>query len=68
MVVSGLPSSKADVQMSLLDFSNRPTAVIRGVVHERLQIAYSVGKLEKNGGLFFCGKPKYCQLSTLLNI
>ena len=47
---------------------SRPTAVIRGVVHERLQIAYSVGKLEKNGGLFFCGKPKYCQLSTLLNI
>jgi len=35
---------------------------------ERPLLAYSVEKLEKNGGMFFCRKPKHSELRTALGM
>ena len=35
---------------------------------ERPKVAYSVEKLGKNGGLFFCGKPKHSEFPTALSM
>jgi hypothetical protein len=43
------------------DLSGRPE-----ICDEQQQSAYSVEKLEKNGGLFFCRKPKHSDLRTAL--
>ena len=39
-----------------------------GIVGECLFLAYSVEKLEKNGGMFFCRKPKPSELRTALGM
>jgi hypothetical protein len=32
------------------------------------KLAYSVEKLEKNGGLFFCREPKHSELRAAVNM
>ena len=38
------------------------------MAESRLFCAYSVEKLGKNGGLFFCRKPKHSELYTALSM